>query len=89
MSDVEVLQIRREEWMADAACLGTDPDAFFGGKSDAAAARRVCRACPVREACREFAIADASLLGVWGGTTERERRAIRKHTKTSAEEASA
>lgn len=89
MSAIDLLRSVQPEWMTRADCLGTDPDVFFGGKTDAAAARRICRACPVREACREFAIADASLLGVWGGTTERERRAIRKHTTTSAEEASA
>ena len=40
----------------------------------AAAARRVCATCTVRPECLNYARADTDTAGVWGGTTERERR---------------
>jgi WhiB family redox-sensing transcriptional regulator len=37
--------------------------------------RRICHACPVREKCLEFALATEGYngIGMWGGTTPRER----------------
>lgn len=51
----------------------------FGKPPTAAerAAVAVCRACPVREVCLEYALEHGE-LGVWGGTTERERREQRR-----------
>lgn len=40
-------------------------------------ALRLCRACPNLEHCREYAL-HYEMYGIWGGTTERERREIRK-----------
>ena len=34
--------------------------------------------CPVAEECLEFALATNQEAGVWGGTTEEERRKLRK-----------
>jgi hypothetical protein len=34
--------------------------------------------CPIREACLEFALVNNERFGVWGGTSEVDRRAIRK-----------
>ena len=42
-----------------------------------ARAKAVCAGCPVREACLEFALANDERWGVWGGTSERQRRAMR------------
>lgn len=44
-----------------------------------AEARAICDDCPVRQACLDFAMADPSLKGVWGGTTDRDRKRLRKH----------
>ncbi len=42
-------------------------------------ARAVCQACPVRQACFDYAVAAVELLrGVWAETSERERRRLRK-----------
>ncbi|MFI7448043.1 WhiB family transcriptional regulator [Nonomuraea sp. NPDC049714] len=61
-------------WMADGLCSQTDPEEFFpdtGESSDAA--KQVCRDCPVRERCLEYALAEGIEFGVWGGLTASER----------------
>ncbi len=70
---------RRPEWQRQASCRGMGPDAHFPalGRS-LAAARAACARCAVRDACLAFALADPSLEGVWGGTSERERRQLRR-----------
>ena len=40
-------------------------------------ARQVCAACPVRQPCLDYAITNRITYGIWGGLTERERRALR------------
>ncbi|NUR89837.1 MAG: WhiB family transcriptional regulator, partial [Nonomuraea sp.] len=42
-----------------------------------AQARRICRACPVRHACLEWAVRTGEPDGVWGGATPAERRLMR------------
>src|SRR5258705_414896 len=46
-------------------------------------ARAICGACPVREQCLDFALTNGC-IGVWGGTTERERSRLRQRNRTSA-----
>ena len=41
-------------------------------------AQRICTACTVRDECLEFALATNQEAGIWGGTTEEERRKLRK-----------
>lgn len=67
-------------WMTDAACKGMDPALFFPtqGQPVSKHAKAACQTCPVLDVCREAAITDGSLHGYWGGTSERQRRAIRK-----------
>ena len=73
-----------EDWRLQAACRHTDPDLFFPvGTTGPAieqieAAKAVCRACEVQGACLEFALATNQEAGVWGGTSEEERRKLRK-----------
>ena len=70
-------------WRNDAACLGVDPDLFFpigtaGPALDQIGeAKRICRACPVREPCLAWALAAGAATGIWGGTTDDERRVLR------------
>jgi WhiB family redox-sensing transcriptional regulator len=64
-------------WASQAACRGLDVDLFFPQRgSDGAEAKAVCAKCPVRAECREDGIDEH--VGIWGGTSERERRAIRR-----------
>jgi WhiB family transcriptional regulator, redox-sensing transcriptional regulator len=73
----------RENWRAAAACRHADPDLFFPVGANGPAlrqideAKRVCGACPVRTPCLAWALDQNVASGVWGGTTEEERHAIR------------
>jgi len=70
------------DWRASAACRHADPGLFFpaGTAGQMAAqverAKRICGGCPVRAVCLDRAIAAEAQIGVWGGTTEGERRAL-------------
>ena len=65
-------------WRELAACRGADLDLFFPERGETAEpARRVCARCPVREPCLDYAVSNRIIHGVWGGLTERERRALR------------
>lgn len=64
-------------WVRRAACRGMDPAIFFPlTDEEAEQALAVCRGCSVRQECLEYALAAKERYGVWGGTTERERRRI-------------
>lgn len=41
-------------------------------------AKSICADCLHLEPCRDFAVENNIKYGVWGGTTERERRVLRK-----------
>ena len=70
----------RRDWWKSAACQDADPELFFPvsavgpGREDIARAKAVCASCLVRRPCLEFALATHQVHGVWGGTTEEERR---------------
>ena len=70
-------------WRNDAACRNSDTDLFFpvGMTSDAVeetrAAVALCRRCPVREQCLEFAMVTNQRDGIWGATSEEDRRHMR------------
>ena len=66
-----------EDWRALAACRGMDPDVFFPGKGGYGAreAKSICCLCPVKAECLELGLREE--LGVWGGTSVRERRRLR------------
>jgi WhiB family redox-sensing transcriptional regulator len=65
-------------WRELAACRGTDLNLFFPERGESAGpARQVCAACPVRQPCLDYAISNRIVYGIWGGLTERERRALR------------
>lgn len=69
-------------WSDRAACLTAEPELFFPigntgvALDDVAAAKAVCRSCPVLDACRDYALASRQPFGVWGGMDEEERRAV-------------
>jgi len=72
------------DWRNDAACLHADPDLFFPVGTAGPALRQVdeakavCQTCPVRTPCLAWALDQSISSGVWGGTTEDERRALRR-----------
>jgi len=64
------------DWSASAACRGADPDALFVQGAEQQQAKQVCMRCPVRTECLADALDNRVEFGVWGGMTERERRAL-------------
>lgn len=65
-----------QSWTARAACAEQDPDDLFVRGAAQRQAREVCFACPVRLECLVDALDNRIQFGVWGGLTERERRAL-------------
>jgi WhiB family transcriptional regulator, redox-sensing transcriptional regulator len=74
----------RTNWRDHAACSGLDPDLFFpvstagASLTDIEAAKRVCQRCPVTMSCLHWALELGQVSGISGGTTEEERRALRR-----------
>jgi WhiB family redox-sensing transcriptional regulator len=75
----------------NAPCSENDPEIFFPvdrieGKNpqrravylSERSAKITCSGCPYKMRCFEYAIKNEDLLGIWGGTTEQERRQVRK-----------
>lgn len=69
-----------------AACRDTDPELFFPvgdagpAQHQIAAAKVVCRRCPVTEECLAWALHARHEDGVWGGLDMAERRDLhRRH----------
>lgn len=72
-----------EPWMDSALCAQTDADAFFPDKGESPRdAKRVCASCDVVAECLAFALRNNEKFGVWGGKSERERRAITMRDRT-------
>ncbi|NUR59096.1 MAG: WhiB family transcriptional regulator [Catenulispora sp.] len=65
-----------EDWTVVAACRGMDPDELFVQGAAQNRAKTVCSGCPVRTECLADALDNRVEYGVWGGMTERERRAL-------------
>lgn len=63
----------------DIPCRSQDPDMWFSYSPRAiATAAELCMRCPLQRQCADVAIATGERHGVWGGTTEEERRALRR-----------
>lgn len=67
------------EWQSRANCLGVDPDLFFPERgASTREAKSICAACEVRTDCLDYALDHGEKFGIWGGTSERERRRLRR-----------
>lgn len=67
------------DWLADALCAQTDPEAYFPARGGSTrAAKQICLRCPVRAECLEYALEHDERFGVWGGLSERERRPLKR-----------
>jgi WhiB family redox-sensing transcriptional regulator len=75
-----------KNWQDLAACQYTDPEVFFPVKGGTSApAKRICAACAVRMECLEFALDNDERFGVFGGTSEAQRRRILRDRARSAQ----
>lgn len=64
------------DWPSMAACRGSEPDELFVPGAAQNRAKAVCLGCPVRTECLADALDNRTEFGIWGGMTERERRAL-------------
>lgn len=65
------------EWMSDALCREIDGELFFPDNPNDNEAKKACALCQVKEPCLQYAL-ERPVLGIWGGTNERERRQLRR-----------
>ena len=70
----------RPAWMASAACRGMGTSLFFPAPGDdIEPARAICARCDVCQECLDYIMeAESGAPGVWGGTTGKDRRRLRK-----------
>lgn len=84
-----------EKWRNRALCRDSNAELFFPiGQTGHAlemieAAKEICDQCPAKDPCREFALQTNQEAGIWGGSTEEERRMIRKAWAEEAEKVAA
>ncbi|MGN5236271.1 MULTISPECIES: WhiB family transcriptional regulator [unclassified Rhodococcus (in: high G+C Gram-positive bacteria)] len=72
------------DWWAQADCRFFGPSAFFGPDSESPAerlrrenhAKRICAGCSVADKCLQYAVDSGEQFGIWGGTSERERKSL-------------
>ncbi len=76
---------RVDDWQIRAACRGPQSEIFFPPdgferKADKlqreAAAKAICRTCPVKRPCLDYAVAMKDQNGIWGGLNEAERKSL-------------
>ncbi|MEU8952336.1 WhiB family transcriptional regulator [Streptomyces sp. NPDC048489] len=66
----------RAQWRENAACGSSDVDDLFADSARQRQAKAVCAGCSVRTECLAEALDERIEFGVWGGLTERDRRAL-------------
>lgn len=75
----------RIDWVLRARCRAADPDTLFVRGAAQRKAAKICRPCPVRTQCAADALDNRIEYGVWGGLTERQRRALlRRHPEVDS-----
>lgn len=78
------------DWRDESACRTEPLELFFptgfsvAARTRARAAKSICRSCPVRAECLEFALATYQDHGIWGGRDEEERRVLRRQRRAAA-----
>lgn len=69
-------QVNAGDWQSRGLCRTLHPDRLFVQGAAQHKAKIVCNPCPVRVHCLAEALDHRIEFGVWGGMTERERRAL-------------
>jgi WhiB family redox-sensing transcriptional regulator len=71
-------------------CAEIDPELYFPDKGcsntslrDIAVAKKVCKTCPYISECLSWAVANDE-IGIWGGTTQKERRGLRRQRRLAS-----
>ena len=86
LSELQLLIAKEADLQSKIAKIENgDPDALFVQGAEQNVAKRICRSCPVRYECLADALDNRIEFGVWGGMTERERRALlRRHPQVAS-----
>lgn len=82
--DIDVGQLPKagppDHWQERGSCYGVDPEVFFPPtEEDASEALSFCAGCAVKDICLAWAVQNGERYGVWGGTTEQQRRRLIRH----------
>lgn len=73
-----------DSWIIRAACGTADAEALFVQGIKQKVVKQICHGCPVSYDCLATALDNRIETGIWGGVTERERRALlRQHPSVS------
>lgn len=82
---------REPDWRDQGACNGhPNPDLWFPepgtvGAISAREAKRICAGCVVQQECLHYAMTvKPEPTGVWGGTTPKDRRNMRRQRRKAA-----
>lgn len=68
------------DWTSRALCAQTDPELFFPDKGGSCLqAKKICRSCEAQAECLQYALDHHEEFGVWGGTSEQDRRPLLAH----------
>lgn len=60
-------------------------DLFFPSRGESSReAKEICAECPAKAACAEHALVTNERFGVWGGSSERDRRRRRRENRLTA-----
>jgi WhiB family transcriptional regulator, redox-sensing transcriptional regulator len=73
-------------WTIAASCTQVPGDMWFpdnGVDQNVAEVKAMCRNCPVRLQCLEYALANHEHFGIWGGLTVKERRDLRRQREAA------
>lgn len=75
----KTLDVDTPVWESAKCNYHPDPDWFFDDLevNGAREQKKFCSDCPVNKKCLEYAM-KVDVRGVWGGTTYKERKALRK-----------
>ena len=72
-------RIERPQWQKFRACADEPTPTFYPAPGDTHLLRKaksICKDCPVRHECLQFALDNAERFGIWGGKSARERMLI-------------
>ncbi len=76
--DLPTIPTHADDWRLHKACANAPTILFFPERGgDVLPAKAICATCTVRDDCLRYALEDRDTVGIWGGTSDQERRAIR------------
>lgn len=76
----DLFSLKDQDWISEAACRILPKTLFFSPEQSASSqtAKFVCRGCPVKLDCLNYALQSPWMSGIFGGTDEKERRRMIK-----------